>query len=166
MDCALCSVDAETMSQDIKFRGTVEEISILCQFLSWVSATFRLPEKEQLSCSSIHFVSSDEGPGPTTFCMILKGLYPLEDREPGTCWKVLFPSTVMVTGFRVPESPDTCGLQIPFDAMLEIANIIDEVELEDENGNPTGVRPLSHQVSRRPRHGSVACAAKAERAET
>jgi hypothetical protein len=45
----------------------------------------------------------------------------------------------MVTGFRVPESPDTCGLHIPFDAMLEIANIIDEVELEDENGNPTGV---------------------------
>jgi hypothetical protein len=39
----------------------------------------------------------------------------------------------------VPESPDTCGLQIPFDTMLEMTNILDEVELEDENGNSTGV---------------------------
>jgi len=82
-------------------------------------------------------VSKQEG-GLPTYKIKLTGLRSLGD-HPGTCWKVLFPSTVMASGFPVPSCPDTKGLRIPFDAMLEMAEILYDVILEDDDGNDAGV---------------------------
>ncbi|EMT63091.1 hypothetical protein FOC4_g10013295 [Fusarium odoratissimum] len=62
-----------------------------------------------------------------------------EHGTPGTCWTPLFPSTVMAEGFEVPVHPGVFGLQMPFDAMLELAEIICDVSLEDDKGNATGI---------------------------
>jgi hypothetical protein len=45
----------------------------------------------------------------------------------------------MAVGFPVPESPGTFGLQIPLAAMLDMAEILYDVNLEDENGNNSGI---------------------------
>jgi hypothetical protein len=140
MVCEFSPVEMEaTRPQNIKFEGTVEEISILSQFLSWIAATFRLPVKNQLSSSSVDFALVSNEEQPITFRITLKDLDLLKSHEPGTCWAVLFPSTIIAVNFPVPQTAKAYGLQIPFDAMLEMANILDEVNLEDEDGNDTGV---------------------------
>lgn len=73
------------------------------------------------------------------FHISLEELKPLEHGTPGTCWTPLFPSTVMAEGFEVPVHPGVFGLQMPFDAMLELAEIICDVSLEDDKGNATGI---------------------------
>ncbi|KAF9770244.1 hypothetical protein IL306_012245 [Fusarium sp. DS 682] len=46
---------------------------------------------------------------------------------------------VMAEGFDVPVHPGVFGLQMPFDAMFELAEVICDVSLEDEKGNATGI---------------------------
>ncbi|KAF2964221.1 hypothetical protein GQX73_g9348 [Xylaria multiplex] len=136
----LCSVDEEASGVSrLIFEGTVTEISILGQFLSWIAASFRVPQLDQVACSSVDFwdASKQDGSLPT-FGISIRDLRSLDDR-PGTCWKALFPSTIMACGFPVPICQGTRGLRIPFDAMLEMAEILYDVNLEDDNGNDTGV---------------------------
>jgi len=45
----------------------------------------------------------------------------------------------MACGFPSPVCPGTRGLRIPFDAMLEMAEILYDVNLEDDDGNDAGV---------------------------
>jgi len=140
MECDFSPIDEEAIKPSvIKFKGTVEETSTLCQLLAWIAATFRMPEKGEVSCSSVDFGVESANVSRGIFRIILKDLWPLSDREPGTCWKSLFPSTVMATGFPAPQKHGAFGLQIPFSAMLEMANILCDVNLEDENGNYRGV---------------------------
>ncbi|KAK3389159.1 hypothetical protein B0H63DRAFT_518403 [Podospora didyma] len=72
------------------------------------------------------------------FIIGLRDLVPLEDVL-GTCWKPLFHSTVIAVGFPIPPSHGTHGIRIPFDAILEMAGILYDVALEDEDGNNAGV---------------------------
>ncbi|KAK3379017.1 hypothetical protein B0T24DRAFT_522674, partial [Lasiosphaeria ovina] len=137
---SLCSLDQESSAASrIEFQGTQTEISTLAQFLCWIAATFRLPRLEELTCSNVDFrqVHRPESDYPA-FTIGLQDLLPLEDM-PGTCWKPLFPSAVMAVGFPVPACPGTRGLRIPFDAMLEMAGILYDVALEDEDGNTAGI---------------------------
>jgi hypothetical protein len=140
----LVSVDAEAKGtfSTVIFKGTVSEISILAQLLSWIAATFRLPHSGELSCSTVFFRSLNSKPAADSklnYFLRLEPLRPLDDHGEGTCWKPLFPSTVMAYGFPVPTYPGTLGLQIPVKAMLELAEILYDVTLEDDKGNYAGV---------------------------
>ncbi|KAF2023875.1 hypothetical protein EK21DRAFT_79993, partial [Setomelanomma holmii] len=120
--------------------GTISELIILAQLMCWMAATFRLPQTDQVSCSSVNFRHlQDDDATCATFQIVLQNLYPLQSLDPGTCWAKLFPSTVIAYGFPVPNYPGMLGLQIPFGAMLELAEIVCDVNLEDENGNDAGI---------------------------
>ncbi|QKD53995.2 uncharacterized protein FOBCDRAFT_135299 [Fusarium oxysporum Fo47] len=109
-------------------------------FLCWIVATFRLPEPKKTTSSSVSFLHAPSvGDEVHVFHISLEELKPLEHGTPGTCWTPLFPSTVMAEGFEVPVHPGVFGLQMPFDAMLELAEIICDVSLEDDKGNATGI---------------------------
>ncbi|KAM0077484.1 hypothetical protein ACKRZS_010409 [Fusarium odoratissimum] len=124
----------------VLFKGSPTQISIFSQFLCWIVATFRLPEPKKTSSSSVSFLHAPSiGDEVHVFHISLEELKPLEHGTPGTCWTPLFPSTVMAEGFEVPVHPGVFGLQMPFDAMLELAEIICDVSLEDDKGNATGI---------------------------
>lgn len=123
----------------LRFRGTSKEATMLCQCLSWFAATFRMPNKDELSCSSVEFESETSRKDGIRFRISLEKLSPMLDQDPGTCWKPLFPSTIVATGFPTLHVPGSWGLQIPFGAMLEMADILCDVNLEDEEGNFAGV---------------------------
>ncbi|KAF5534814.1 serine threonine kinase [Fusarium phyllophilum] len=124
----------------VLFKGSPSQISTFSQFLCWIVATFRLPEPKKTTSSSVSFLHtpsvSDE---IHEFHISLKELEPLDHGAPGTCWTPLFPSTVMAEGFEVPVHPGVFGLQIPFNAMLELSEIVCDVSLEDDHGNATGI---------------------------
>jgi hypothetical protein len=139
MDYAFCSLAEEEIGlgfSTVHFSGTMEEAISVAQFLAWIAATFRIPQAEELMCSSI----SLEYVQPENYFQIrLRELTPLQTREPGTCWTPLFPTTIMATGFPVLEHSGALGLQIPFAAMLDMAEILYDVSLEDNEGNVTGI---------------------------
>jgi hypothetical protein len=138
MECNFCSIEEEvTQPSFVKYSGTIKEISILSQVLCWIMATFRLPRERQMSSSLVEFVSTNEE--VPTFWISLQDLTDLAKAKPGTCWKALFPSSVMAFGFPAHEISGTFGLQILFDGMLKMANILDEVNLEDDKGQHRGV---------------------------
>ncbi|KAF5633437.1 serine threonine kinase [Fusarium sp. NRRL 52700] len=124
----------------VLFKGSGTQISIFSQFLCWIVAIFRLPEPKKTTCSSVSFLHA-----PTVddkvheFHISLQELRPLDHGASGTCWTPLFPSTVMAEGFEVPVHPGVFGLQMPFDAMLELAEIVCDVNLEDDKGTATGI---------------------------
>ncbi|KAF4946078.1 hypothetical protein FGADI_11463 [Fusarium gaditjirri] len=124
----------------VLFKGSPSQISAFSQFLCWIVATFRLPEPKKTTSSSISFLHvPGVGDKVHEFHISLEELKPLEHGTPGTCWTPLFPSTVMAEGFEVPVHPGVLGLQMPFDAMLELAEIVCDVSLEDDKGNATGI---------------------------
>lgn len=136
----LCSVDEEVSGiSRLIFKGTVSEISILGQFLSWITASFRIPRAGQLTSSSVDFwdASKQDGSLPA-FGISIRELRDLDDC-PGTCWRALFPSTIMACGFPVPICRGTFGLRIPFDAMLQMADIMYGVNLKGDGGKDAGV---------------------------
>ncbi|RWA05128.1 hypothetical protein EKO27_g9974 [Xylaria grammica] len=115
------------------FRGSVREVSALAQFLAWIAATFRLPESGKMTRSSVSFKHIPDTTNKVQeFEINLNRMKPLDDGTPGTCWTPLFPSTVMADGFDVPVYPGILGLQLPFEGMLEMADIICDVTLEHE----------------------------------
>ncbi|KAI1122416.1 hypothetical protein F5Y10DRAFT_287200 [Nemania abortiva] len=136
----LCPVDEEASGVSrLVFRGTVTEISILGQFLSWITASFRLPRSDQVACSSVEFRGAPRQQGTMpVFRISVQDLRDLDD-VPGTCWKALFPRIIMACDFPVPTYPGTRGLRIPFEAMLGMAEIRYDVTLEDDDGNDAGV---------------------------
>lgn len=141
MECKLSYIDEDaTRFSRVLFKGTVSEISILAHFLCWIAATFRMPQVGELSCSLVDFESVPNQNNRTpTFRIGLRELFPLDERNPGTCWKSLFPTTIMALDFPVPECPGTFGLRIPFGAMLEMADVLYDVNLEDGDGNDAGI---------------------------
>ncbi|RKK67970.1 hypothetical protein BFJ69_g14016 [Fusarium oxysporum] len=109
-------------------------------FLCWIVATFRLPKPKKKTSSSVSFLDAPRvGDKVHEFHISLEELKPLEHGTPGTCWTPLLPSTVMAEGFEVPVHPGVFSLQMPFDAMLELAEIVCDVSLEDGKGTATGI---------------------------
>ncbi|KAF5586040.1 serine threonine kinase [Fusarium pseudocircinatum] len=124
----------------VLFKGSRTQISIFSQFLCWIVATFRLPEPKKTTSSSVSFLHAPSVDDKVhEFHISLKELKPLDHGTPGTCWTPLFPSTVMADGFEVPVHPGVFGLQMPFDATLELAEIVCDVSLEDDKGTATGI---------------------------
>lgn len=121
----------------IKFEGTLEEISVGVQLFSWIVATFRPPRERELSCSTVTF---EELPGDLTYSLKLLELRSLDERDRGTCWKELFPSTIMAYGFPILRPcPGLFGLRIPVQTMFELSEMLSDTTLEDEGGNDNGV---------------------------
>ncbi|KAF5637366.1 serine threonine kinase [Fusarium tjaetaba] len=124
----------------VLFKGSRTQISIFSQFLCWIVATFRLPEPKMTTSSSVSFLHVPSVKyNVYEFHISLEELKPLDHGTSGTCWTPLFPSTVMAEGFEVPVHPGVFGLQMPFDAMLELAEIVCDVSLEDDKGTATGI---------------------------
>ncbi|PNP80468.1 hypothetical protein FNYG_06067 [Fusarium nygamai] len=124
----------------VLFKGSRTQISVFSQFLCWIVATFRLPEPKKTTSSSVSFLHVPSVKyNVYEFHISLEELKPLDHGTPGTCWTPLFPSTVMAEGFEIPVHPGVFGLQMPFDAMLELAEIVCDVSLEDEKGTATGI---------------------------
>lgn len=120
----------------LTFQGTLPEISIGLQFFAWIAATFRPPKPRKLSCSTVTFT---ELPGDFKFSLKLSELWSLEDRQRGTCWKALFPSSVMAYGFPVRSYLGCFGLCIPVKTMFELSDMLSDTTIEDEAGNDNGV---------------------------
>ncbi|KAK8872626.1 thioredoxin-like protein [Apiospora arundinis] len=140
----LASPDQESLigSTIVSYTGTVTEISHIAQFLAWIAATFRMPKPDQLSCSSVKFSSAKEyklSDSEGDFALHLLPLYSLPRDEPGTCWAALFPTSIMAFDFPVLEAHGTSGLRIPVDAMLELAEILHDVSLKNDDGTDAGV---------------------------
>ncbi|KAK7931227.1 hypothetical protein PG985_001939 [Apiospora marii] len=140
----LPSTQQESQVQStIRYTGTVSEISCLAQLLAWISATFRLPATGKLMCSSVKIgcdtTGESSGEIDKAFTMSLAPLWPLQISEPGTCWIPLFPSTVMAYGFPTPKVEGTVGLRIPVGAMFELAEILYDVNLENDEGLDAGI---------------------------
>ncbi|KAG9503283.1 hypothetical protein J7337_006126 [Fusarium musae] len=124
----------------VLFKGSRTQISVFSQFLCWIVATFRLPEPKMTTSSSVSFLHAPRVDDKVQeFRISLEELKPLDHGTPGTCWTPLFPSTVIAEGFEVPVHPGVFGLQMPFDAMLELAEIVCDVSLEDDKGTATGI---------------------------
>ncbi|KAF5571871.1 serine threonine kinase [Fusarium pseudoanthophilum] len=124
----------------VLFKGSRTQISVFSQFLCWIVATFRLPEPKKTTSSSVSFLHVPSVKyNVYEFQISLEELKPLDHGTPGTCWTPLFPSTVMAEGFEVPVHPGVFGLQMPFNAMLELAEIVCDVSLEDDKGTATGI---------------------------
>lgn len=141
MAVELCSIDMESNGAPsiITFRGTTQDIITVAHFLSWIAATFRLPQANELSCSTVSTKSLPPTPdAQLNFCLHLDALLTMDSQTVGTCWKPLFPSTVVAYGFPVPRCPGTVGLRIPIGAMLEMAEILYDVNLEDDDGKDAG----------------------------
>jgi hypothetical protein len=98
-----------------------------------------MPRIGQVVCSSVKFNrSSSQGNKTIVFKISLNEVSILND-GPGTCWKPLFPSTVMASGFPVPIYPSTRGLLIPFAAMLDMSQVLEDINLVDQDGKPLGI---------------------------
>lgn len=106
------------------------------QFFAWIAATFRPPKARELSCSTVEF---EQLPGDFRFSLKVAELWSLDDRERGTCWKALFPSTIMAYDFPAPSCAGTFGLRIPVQTMFELSGMLSDTTLEDEAGNDNGV---------------------------
>lgn len=108
----------------------------MAQLLAWIAATFRRPRREKTCRSNVFFGAQASN---LTYGLHLGILADLEDGEHGTCWKPLFPSSIVANGFPVPTCPEATGLQISVTVMFELAEILSDVTLEDDDGNDTGV---------------------------
>jgi hypothetical protein len=111
----------------------------MSQILCWIAATFRMPNRNMVTKSHVDFqVLPPQADGSTRYQIDLKPLSALGD-GPGTCWKQLFPSTIIASGFPTPESAGALGLQIDFQTMLEMSEIMCDVNLEGKDGEDAGV---------------------------
>ena len=122
------------------FQGTPSELTALAQFLSWIAATFRLPRAGKVSSSSASFQSvPSNSDSILKYSIVLQPLKDLKEEKNGTCWTPLFSSTIMAEGFPVPTYPDMFGLQVPLGAILELAEILYDVSMEDDKGEGAGL---------------------------
>lgn len=86
-------------------------------------------------CSSVSC-----NPAPPTadsglkYSIRLQDLNKMKDLNRGTCWKDLFPGTILADGFPASSCPGMYGLQIPLGPILELADIRYDVSLEDDGG--------------------------------
>lgn len=145
---AFCSIEDEIkgLPTIVTFKGATPEISVLGQFLSWIAATFRRPQHGKLFISSVDFMGdfigdtvTDDNTATRMFRIRIQNLAPVDDIKLGSCWHLLFPSTVMASGFPVPSHPGTTGLRIPFDVMLELAGILYHVNVQDADNGDYGI---------------------------
>ncbi|KAK3316875.1 hypothetical protein B0H66DRAFT_306995 [Apodospora peruviana] len=150
ISCVLGTADEELYNPPrLHFYGNLEDTIIFCQFISWIAAVFRLPVENQLSASSVDFSLDsartlgnkppDTHKASFRITTSLNDLQKVGDQEVGTCWTPLFPSMVMASGFPVPTTPGTKGLLIPFGQMLEMADVLYDINLEDKDGKLSGV---------------------------
>jgi hypothetical protein len=115
---------------------------VLGQFLSWIAATFRLPQHDKLSRSTVDFkhdLAANENTLTKTFQIHMRNLAPVDNAGAGSCWHPLFPSTVMASGFRIHSQLDAFGLRVPFDLMLKLAGILYHVDLREAGDNEDGI---------------------------
>ncbi|PMD60421.1 uncharacterized protein K444DRAFT_392482 [Hyaloscypha bicolor E] len=106
----------------------------MAQLLVWIAVTFRLPPRSnKLSSSTARFTATS-----SAFSIQLEQLDELKDSGPGICWTALFPSTVVADGFPVPLVPDMFGLQVPLGIIVELAEIMQDVTLEDDDEADAG----------------------------
>lgn len=122
------------MESIITFSGTGSQITVMAQLLVWVAATFRLPQTKKLSFSQARFSVTSS----TEFSIQLEDLREPEGHALGTCWSPLFPSTVVAYDFPVPSVPGMLGLQVPLGIIIDLAEIMQDVTLEDDKGADAG----------------------------
>ena len=96
----------------------------IAQQLAWLSTVFRVPEDGRLTCSEFALYATKES------CIFQ--LTPLRLRDirgnSAACWHPLFANGVIAYGFPIPPRDGEIGVEIPFEAMIELADIIGPVE--------------------------------------
>jgi len=145
-DFDLGTVDDEIAGRpaSVTFWGTRPEICALGQFVSWIAATFRLPQAGQLVASCICFGPDQEASESTTtkrFRICMETLAPVgdDDASPPVCWYCLFPSSVVASGFPVPPHPAGVGLRVSFNVMLKLAGALDHIHGPEAGDDDDGI---------------------------
>jgi tetratricopeptide (TPR) repeat protein len=123
----------------------------IVQTLAWLASVFRLPQYGPPHWSALQFIQGDG-----TFSITL-GKLSLARDSPSACWHNLLPNTVVATGFPV-RMPDETGLDVEFEVMLDLADILFQSDLANISSDTdssssrgifyTGVGTLLYPVSR------------------
>ncbi|KAI9793060.1 MAG: hypothetical protein M1816_000958 [Peltula sp. TS41687] len=106
--------------------GSREYLIEVAQQLAWFSAVCRVPNHGKLTYSDVVFetVKSRE------FRLYTIGLQPIREEE-YSCWHPMFVGSVIARGFPIPERRKEIGIELPFEVMISLGQILYPVEYED-----------------------------------
>lgn len=136
IEYTLAAADNESSAISlVTVTATPKNLAMVAEFLVWIAKTFRRPSKtSECVASDASFTALSM----SSFVVELENLRPLDPRQPGTCWRVLFPNTVIAYGCSVPTMSALLGLRISLGAMIDLAGIVQDVTLEDDDGCDKG----------------------------
>lgn len=108
----------------IALSGSRDDIIQVAQQLAWLGATFRIPIEGKLARSEFTIHSTED---PSTFHL---KLLPLKEvrTSMSPCWHPLFAGGVLAYCFPIRSRNGETGIELPFDAMGQLAGILGPVE--------------------------------------
>ena len=112
----------------VTVNGPREDIIRIAQQLAWLSTVFRLPIEGELSRSDFTLHATAV---PTSFNLRQRRLKKVEQNgNANTCWHPLFSTGILAIGFPIPVRNGEAGVELPFEAMIQLAGVIGPVEYQ------------------------------------
>jgi hypothetical protein len=137
-------VDGEETA--ISVSGYSKDITVVAQQLTWLTACFRLPEKDQLSISDVVFKQVTSH----LFTIHLDKLKPINEAEK-LCWHTMFANSVIARGFPIPPRGAEKGVELPFELMTTLASTWYSIDTNDGivlRGYSGALLPISRDEDR------------------
>lgn len=108
----------------ITVKGLRKDLIQLAQQIAWISTAFRVPKEGRLARSEFRLCATN-----ISSVFDLK-LLPLKDvsMNSSTCWHPLFANGVLAHDFPIPPRNGEVGVELPFEAMIQLAGVIGPVE--------------------------------------
>ena len=125
---------------EIKVFGSRNHIIEFAQQLSWLAASFRIPQSEKLTLSE----SVLQWERDSHFQLLLLDLQQIAANE-FSCWYPLFENGVVAREFPIPSRQGEIGLELPFGVMATLARVTYPMELYDGiilKGPSTALLPI------------------------
>lgn len=98
---------------------------MVAQLLTWLAAQFRIPTHREVAYSDVIFKRKDT----REFCLSLRELQSFRGQE--LCWNSMVGTGVLARGFPIPQRHGEVGIELPFDTMLTLANILYPIRYYD-----------------------------------
>ncbi|KAL8795028.1 MAG: hypothetical protein Q9195_002476 [Heterodermia aff. obscurata] len=93
----------------------------LAEQLAWLSAVIRIAKQDEISNSEVSFqVSADK---EMTFEIVPSDLQKVEE-DSSTCWLPLFKSSIIASGFPIPERAGQKGIELPFSLITDQSGML------------------------------------------
>ena len=119
----------------VEINGDVESIIESIEQLAWFASVFRLSQTGLICLSRVEIraVPIDLIDRSTFFDLILCPLRIVRESELGlgSCWTMLYPSSVVACGFPIAHRNATIGLEIPWDLMLSFSGAKYPIEFQN-----------------------------------